>query len=192
MTGIMQASTVKPEGMVLLAIEAMQTGNKDLFRILDALPAAIYLTNPEGLITYYNRACTALTGRKPRLGRESWCVAWKLYTQDGEYLPHDRCPMAVAIRERRAIRGVQAVAERPDGSHVDFRPYPTPLLDEEGNLLGAANLLEPVSVRAQADALRRQAARYRRFVNLMPDRRGALISLARENEEKASRMEQLN
>jgi hypothetical protein len=37
--------------------------------------------------------------------------------------------MAVAVRERRAVRGVQAVAERPDGTHVDFRPHPTPLLD---------------------------------------------------------------
>jgi hypothetical protein len=59
--------------------------------------------------------------------------------------------MAVAIRERRAIRGVEAVAERPDGSRVNFRPYPTPVFDDDGQLAGAVNLLLDITDRRRPD-----------------------------------------
>jgi two-component sensor histidine kinase len=35
--------------------------------------------------------------------------------------------MAIALKERRAIRNAETVAERPDGPRVPFIPYPTPL-----------------------------------------------------------------
>ena len=44
--------------------------------------------------------------------------------------------MAIALKENRAIRGVEAIAERPDGTRVPFIPYPTPLHDADGNLIG--------------------------------------------------------
>jgi hypothetical protein len=49
--------------------------------------------------------------------------------------------MAVAIRENRRVRGVTAVAERPDGSRVHFMPFPTPLHDASDRLVGAVNVL---------------------------------------------------
>ena len=80
-------------------------------------------------------------GRRPVLGRDRWCGSWHIYTLNGAPLPHDRCPMAVAIREDRRVRGVTAVAERPDGTRVHFRPLPTPLHDANDNLVGAVNVL---------------------------------------------------
>jgi len=53
--------------------------------------------------------------------------------------------MAGAIRKRRRIRGVEAIAEWPNGTRITFRPYPTPLFDEAGNLAGAVNLLLDVT-----------------------------------------------
>ncbi len=64
---------------------------------LDAMPAAIYVTDTEGTITYYNRSCVKLAGRTPAVGRDKWCVTWKLFTTDGDDLPHDQCPMAVEL-----------------------------------------------------------------------------------------------
>ena len=49
--------------------------------------------------------------------------------------------MAVAIREDRKVRGVSAVAERPDGTRVHFMPFPTPLHDANDHLVGAVNVL---------------------------------------------------
>jgi len=134
---------------------------------LDELPAAIYITNAEGVITHYSRACIDFAGRKPNVGQDSWCITWKLYTEEGEYLPHDCCPMAVAVRQRRAIRGIHAVAERPNGGYVNFQPYPTPLFDSAGKLVAAVNLLVEVTGLREACALRVQAAKYRRMVKTM-------------------------
>ena len=75
------------------------------------------------------------------LGRDRWSGSWDIYTLNGAPLPHDRCPMAVAIREDRKVRGVTAIAERPDGTRVQFRPLPTPLHDAKDNLVGAVNVL---------------------------------------------------
>ena len=109
--------------------------------LLAALPYAVYTTDATGRITFYNEAAVALWGRRPVLGRDRWCGSWHIYSLTGAPLPHDCCPMAVAIREDRAVRDVTAVAERPDGTRVHFRPLPTPLHDANDNLVGAINVL---------------------------------------------------
>jgi PAS domain S-box-containing protein len=119
--------------------------------LLDALPAAVYTTDAAGRITYYNEAAAALWGQRPRLGTSEWCGSWKLFWPDGTPLRHDECPMAVALKEKRAVRGMEAAAERPDGTRVPFIPYPTPLYDEAGMLVGAVNMLVDISDRKRAE-----------------------------------------
>jgi PAS domain S-box-containing protein len=136
-----------------------------IFSVLEALPAAVYTTDAEGLITFYNQAAVDLAGRKPTLG-DQWCVTWKLYRPDGTPLPHDECPMAVALKEGRPVRGEEAVAERPDGTRVPFMPYPTPLYDNSGALIGAVNMLLDLSDSKRADAaLRESEATFRAIVD---------------------------
>jgi PAS domain S-box-containing protein len=124
---------------------------RQLQELLAAIPAAIYTTDAQGKITYFNDAAVEMAGRTPVLGSDEWCVTWKLYLPDGTPLPHDQCPMAVALREGRAIRNVEAVAERPDGTRIPFIPYPTPLRDQHGTVVGAINMLVDVSERKQAE-----------------------------------------
>src|SRR5260370_41716182 len=59
--------------------------------------------------------------------------------------------MAIALTEGREVRGVEALAERPDGTRVRFMPYPTPLRDPSGRLVGAINLLMDMTERHDAD-----------------------------------------
>lgn len=66
--------------------------------------------------------------------------------------------MAVAIRERRPVRGVEAVAERPDGTRIRFIPHPTPVFDDEGQLVGAVNLLLDITDRRNLDDATREPA----------------------------------
>ncbi len=136
---------------------------------LDALPVPIYTADADGAVTYWNRACVDFAGREPRLGKDKWCVTWKIFTTDGEFLPHDECPMAQAIREQRAIRDAVAIAERPNGSRAAFQPYPTPIFDEDGVLTGAVNMLIDVTGE-QSRALREQADRCRRLASATYDR----------------------
>ncbi|RWN48619.1 MAG: PAS domain S-box protein [Mesorhizobium sp.] len=120
-------------------------------QILDALPVAIYTTDQDGTITYYNRAAAELAGREPNVGKDKWCVTFKLFTADGKELPHDECPMAIALNENRPVRNQEAVAQRPDGSFYPFLPYPTPLRDEHGTLIGAVNMLLDLTDRQRAE-----------------------------------------
>jgi PAS domain S-box-containing protein len=128
---------------------------RQLRKILDALPVALYTTDAEGRIAYYNEAAVELSGRRPRLGEDKWCVTWKLFLPDGTPLAHDECPMAVALKEKRAVRGAEAVAERPDGSRVPFIPYPTPLFDGAGTVIGAVNVLVDIGHRKEAETQQR-------------------------------------
>jgi PAS domain S-box-containing protein len=120
-------------------------------QVVDALPAAVYITDIHGVITYYNDAAARLWGWRPELGKNQWCGSWKLYWPDGTALPHDQCPMAVALRERRLVRGMEAVAERPDGVRVPFIPYPTLLHDASGEVVGAVNMLVDITDRKRAE-----------------------------------------
>ncbi|HEX2727117.1 MAG TPA: HWE histidine kinase domain-containing protein [Beijerinckiaceae bacterium] len=120
-------------------------------QLLDALPAAVYTTDAAGRITYYNDAAAELWGHRPDLGTVAWCGAWKFFRPDGTPLPHDACPMAMALKEDRPIRGMEAIIERPDGIRVPFLPYPTPLHDQSGALVGAVNMLLDISEKKRAE-----------------------------------------
>ena len=145
------AGLVERSDLLRLAGEGLLRGEPSFRQVLDLLPAAVYITNAAGLITYYNEAAVAMWGHRPELGLSEWCGSWKLYWSDGRPLPHDQCPMAMALREKRPIRGMEAIAERPDGIRVPFIPYPTPLYDESGELIGAVNMLVDISDRKRAE-----------------------------------------
>jgi len=128
-------------------------------KIVDELPAAVYTTDAQGHITYFNEAAAALWGHRPELGKSEWCGSWKLFWPDGSILPHGECPMALAINQKQPNRGMEAVAERPDGTRVPFIPYPTPLFDADGNLIGAVNMLLDITDRKSGEeAVQRLAA----------------------------------
>ncbi|WP_247279945.1 MULTISPECIES: HWE histidine kinase domain-containing protein [unclassified Bradyrhizobium] len=118
--------------------------------LLEGLPAAIYTTDADGRIKFLQSGRSRDGGADAQPGNK-WCVTWKLYWPDGPPLPHNECPMAVALRENRPVRGAEAIAERPDGRRVPFIAYPTPLRDAEGNLVGAINMLVDISERKQAE-----------------------------------------
>jgi PAS domain S-box-containing protein len=124
----------------------------DFFReLVNALPAAVYTTDPSGRITYYNEAAAALWGCRPDLGNSDWCGSWKLFWPDGRVMPHDQCPMATAVKQQQAIRGLEAVAERPDGTRVPFLPFPTPIFNASGVFVGAVNMLVDITERKRAE-----------------------------------------
>lgn len=118
--------------------------------LLDALPVAVYTTDADGRITGYNTAAVALWGRAPETG-ERWCACKRVFRLDGSELPLDQSPIAIALRERRPVRGAELTLERHDGARVHFKPMPTPLFDEGGKLTGAVNVLVEVTEQARLE-----------------------------------------
>ena len=136
---------------VLTGLAPVLVGDTQSAQILDALPVAVYATDPEGRITYYNQAAADLWGYEPPLGKAFWCGSVKLFWPDGTPLAHDECPMAIALKTQKPVRGVEAIAEQPDGKRIPFAPYPTPLFDSAGRLIGAVNMLIDISGRKSGE-----------------------------------------
>lgn len=188
---MMDALAGAAERLVATAVTAVATRAESFEDALEQLDAPIYVTDAAGVITFFNAACIDFAGRAPTPGQDRWCVTWKLFELDGAPLPHDQCPMAAAIRDRRPNRGLMAVAARPDGTEVLFTPFPTPILDEAGELLGAVNLLLAVDVPSEARRLRDRALHLHRLRASILDRQAAstLRTMAAEYEAKAARLE---
>src|SRR5579863_3490619 len=115
--------------------------NRVFREMVEALPVAIYTTDAEGRLTYFNSAAVKLSGRTPEIGSDKWCVTWKIFLADGTTpVPHDRCPMAVALKGVPVPTGIEYIAERPDGTRFWFTPSPAILRDADGRIIGGINL----------------------------------------------------
>ena len=157
MDDIVSELIAKASAESFLAVSVGADSPEGCFRtIVDELPAAIYVSDALGRITYFNEAAATLWGHRPAIGTSEWCGSWKLFWPDGRALPHGECPMAIAIKERRSVRGMDAVAERPDGTRVPFEPYPTPVFDASGALAGAVNMLIDITDRKHAEEVKQR------------------------------------
>jgi PAS domain S-box-containing protein len=170
---------------------AVQERDARLREVLDALPAAVYETDREGWITYSNAAAAELFGRTPGPGTDRWCASRRLFRADGTPLPHAECPMAIALREGRAVRGVELIVEKPDGTRIACMSYPTPLRAPDGTITGAINLLVDISGEKRLeDELGDSERRFMCFMDNLPglawikDRDGRYV-YANESAEKA-------
>jgi len=119
---------------------------------LQALPIAVYATDAEGFITFFNDAAIALWGRRPALGEDRWCGSHRLYAPDGSPLALEDCPLALSLRTGEPVLDAEAILERPDGTRIPFRPHPTLFRDETGRITGALNVLIDLADRARADS----------------------------------------
>jgi PAS domain S-box-containing protein len=102
----------------------------DPYRLIEALPAAIYTTDRRGRLTYYNPAAADLWGYRPELGKQ---------------VPHDQSPLPVATGTGRPVHRIETIGERPEGKRVPCVVYPTPLFDEAGEVVGSINMLVDIS-----------------------------------------------
>jgi PAS domain S-box-containing protein len=150
---------------------------RDSDAILQSLPVAVYTTDAAGRITFYNEAAAQLWGVRPELGKSEFCGSWKMYWPDGTPLAHHECPMALALKEKRPIRGMEAIAERPDGTRVPFIPSPSPLFDDSGALIGAVNTLVDITERYETELrMRESEARYRGIAAIVESSEDAVLT----------------
>jgi PAS domain S-box-containing protein len=151
--------------------EESRPDEERLWNLLAALPAAVYTTDRQGCITFYNETAAEIWGRRPELNKERWCGSFRiLRPEDGLPMPLDQCPMAVALNQNRSVRGVEILIERPDGSRSHILPHPEPLRDDSGALVGAVNMMLDVTDRKRTEEeLRTSEARYRTIVEATPE-----------------------
>ena len=122
--------------------------------LLAAMPVAVYMTDTDGVITFFNEAAAELWGNRPTIGSTKWCGSWRLRHPDGSPMALDECPMAKAIRAQHEVGWGEAVAERPDGTLVPFLAHPTPLRNASGTTVAMVNTLLDLRTQMKADEAR--------------------------------------
>jgi PAS domain S-box-containing protein len=129
----------------------LQESERAMRDLLGALPAAIYVTDAAGRITYCNEAAINLWGASPKLGEHRWSDVSRFYHVSGTPMALEDCPTEIALMQGRAVRGREAILERGDGTRIPIVPYPTPLRDRTGAVVGVVNMTVDISERKQAE-----------------------------------------
>jgi PAS domain S-box-containing protein len=122
-----------------------------LQELLGALPASIYLTDAAGRIIYCNESAVSLWGARPKLSKDRWCDLARFYHVDGRPMDLSDCPTEAALKQGKCVREREAILERKDGTRISIMPYPTPLRDAVGNVVGVINMTVDLSARKQAE-----------------------------------------
>ena len=112
------------DGILFFAIDAteqvlsrkkIEESKKSYRELIENLPVATYSCDAEGRIMIYNKAAAALWGREPEIGKDLWCGSWKVYSLDGNPIPLKSCPMAIVLKEGKAVIGEEIIIERSNG-----------------------------------------------------------------------------
>lgn len=181
-----QQVSVKPTGISPdqreITILPIPYGCREL---IEGLPAAIYVCDNEGRITFFNEAAALLWGRRPLLGKDLWCGSWKIYGANGQLLSLEECPMAITLKEGRPVNGVEIIIERPDGVRVNVLPHPKPIFDSHGKISGAINMLVDITEnKAKEQAIRISEKKYRLLARSLEEKvESRTIELKKRNEE---------
>src|SRR5215475_9502458 len=141
------------EALLKAGNEQLRTQKETFRRLLGSLPAAIYTTDKVGCITYCNQAAIDLWGTRPELGKDRWSDLWRLRYSDGTPVPLDDRPTQIVLNEGRAVRGREALLERPNGSLVPIMPCPAPLFDEQDRVIGVVNMQIDLTELKQAESV---------------------------------------
>ena len=125
------------------------------FRVLfDLGPVAMYTVDAAGTIQEFNRNAVALWGREPLRGDpgETYCCAYKIYTPDGTLVQHAQNAVADVLEGRvSAAIDVEAILERLDGTRVSVVTNVVPLLNDEGEIVGAMNCMVDMTYRKNVE-----------------------------------------
>jgi two-component system NarL family sensor kinase len=140
-------------------------------RLVEVMPVAVYVVDTSGIIQNYNNRAVELWGREPKLGdpAERYCGSLRLYSPDGNLVPHEQSKMAEVLRTGTEARDLEVVVERPDGSRIAVLVNIVPLRNVEGELIGAMNCFQDITDRNRAEeGLRRSERLLRLVVDALP------------------------
>lgn len=136
--------------------------------LIETLPVAMYTIDKNGYVDLYNEAAQTLWGRKPKIGADRWCGAFKISNLDGIIIPHEFCPMALAFKEGLALEE-EIYMHRENGERRHVIVYPKPLFNEKGETIGASKVMIDITERVEVqEELRKSEEKFRLLTTSIP------------------------
>ncbi len=122
-------------------------------QLLSILPLGVYTCDTSGVITSYNKRACEMWGRVPAIGDPSdrYGGSLRMYTLDGEPIPHARSPMGLTVQDGIPRRDHEIVIERPDGTRIVALVNPSPIRDAQGAMIGAVNCVLDITARKRVE-----------------------------------------
>jgi diguanylate cyclase (GGDEF)-like protein/PAS domain S-box-containing protein len=177
------------------SIARVIASERQFVEVLDRLPAAAYLCDAEGLITYFNSPAQRVWGRAPKLLDDSdrWCGSFRLFASDGSPVAHEHCWMALAVRHGREYSGREIVIEREDGARSTVLAYANPIRGPEDAIRGGVNVLVDITTHKETErTLRRMKGLAESAVSARDDANAALQRALSTLEAKQRELLELN
>src|ERR1700676_2730984 len=138
-------------------IPALETGSRRS-QFFECLPVACYACDRMGNITDYNSRSVEVWGRAPQ-ATDRFTGAHKVLDTRGDVLGPEAIGTAFLLRSGLSQLNKELVIERPDGNRVTVLSSVAPLYSEEGQLVGALDVLQDITDRRWSEDARRLAER---------------------------------
>ncbi|WP_204103969.1 MULTISPECIES: PAS domain S-box protein [Spirulina sp. CCY15215] len=140
-----------------IAEESLQKERNFLNALLDNLSDGIVACNETGVLTLFNRATREFHGLPPQpLPPEEWANCFDLYQADGKTLmSKDNIPLFRAFQGEK-LRDIEMVIAPKEGKTRIVLVSGQPILDPDGEKMGAVVAMHDISDRKQAEQELRQ------------------------------------
>ncbi len=123
--------------------------------IVDNIPEAVIVMDPQGRLLLMNRAAESLLG-KPHSDSEpeNWPETYGLYLDDGStYYPGDKLPMVRALRGE-TVEGEEMILRQTEGSSRWISMSAKPLTNDDEQPRGAITIFRDITYRKQIELSR--------------------------------------
>lgn len=136
----------------VLARNKIADSERQHIDLIQNLPVAMYTTNEAGNITLFNKAAASLWGFLPEIGCEQPAEALQVLDTSFRPIPPGKSPMAVTLKTGVSVRDHEVILKRQDGGIRHVMPYPSPIFDGSGKLVGGMNVVIDITEKKQAEA----------------------------------------
>jgi PAS domain S-box-containing protein len=119
-----------------------------LKQLLNGMPIAVYTTDKEGKILFYNHAAVKLWGREPNLNECKWTGAIEVYDKKGRKVLEEDLPVRKSILEKKEIYAEEFLIKNLTG-YSNILIYSIPLLDDSDNVIGGMNVSVDITEQKQ-------------------------------------------
>jgi PAS domain S-box-containing protein len=142
--------------------ETLRKSERRLETMLQTMVDGMVAVGLDGQITYSNQSAEKILGiGKDILGKYFQSREWRQLDERGDPYPLDRLPLAIVLREKRAVTNVEHQVEALDGERKWLSVNAAPLLDDEGRLFGGIASFRDITGRKRMEeALRESEKRY--------------------------------